>query len=78
MPERLLRRHFVRRFLDNDLISPDADRHEMLAAISAGLIAGGLFVTLMMSLKYVLQVFQSPGRTAVPALDDCSSCSAFR
>ena len=70
MPERLLRRHFVRRFLDNDLISPDADRHEMLATISAGLIAGGLFVSLVMSLKYVMQVFQSPGRTAVPALDD--------
>lgn len=70
MPERLLRSHFVRRFLDNDLISPDADRHEILATISAGLISGGLFVTIMMSLRYLLQVFQSPARTAVPALND--------
>ena len=70
MPERLLRSHFVRRFLDNDLISPDADRHEMLATISAGLIGGGLFVTLLMSLKFLMQPFQSPGRTAIPALDD--------
>lgn len=70
MPERLLRSHFVRRFLDNDLISPDADRHEVLAAISAVLIGGGLFITLMMSLKFLMQVFQSPGRTAVLALGD--------
>ena len=70
MPERLLRSHFVRRFLDNDLISPDADRHEMLATISAVLIGGGLFITLMMSLKFLLQIFQSPARTAVPALND--------
>lgn len=70
MPERLLRSHFIRRFLDNDLISPDADRHEMLATISAALIGGGLFITLMMSLKFLLQVFQSPARTAVPAMND--------
>ena len=70
MAERLLRAHFIRRFLDNDLISPDADRHEMLATISAVLIGGGLFITLMMSLKFLLQVFQSPARTAVPALND--------
>lgn len=66
MPERLLRSHFVRRFLDNDLMSPDADRHEMLATISAVLIGGGLFITLLMSLKFLLQVFQSPARRQLP------------
>jgi hypothetical protein len=28
---RLLIRHFLRRFLDNDLLSPEADRHQVLA-----------------------------------------------
>lgn len=70
MAERLLRSHFVRRFLDNDLLSPDADRRETLAALSGIVMGGGLFLTLLMSVKFVLQVLQSPARTAVPALND--------
>lgn len=70
MPERLLRAHFVRRFLDNDLISPDADRHEVLATVSAALVVTGLFVTMLMGFKYLSQIAQSPARTAVPAIDD--------
>src|SRR5258706_473923 len=31
---RLLREHFLRRFLDNDLISPNADRHEVLVLLN--------------------------------------------
>ncbi|MCA1563079.1 MAG: hypothetical protein LC753_03380 [Acidobacteria bacterium] len=65
----LLTRHFLQRFLENDLISPDADRHEVLSAASAVLIASGLFVTILLGLKY-LTPFQSPGRTAVEVLDD--------
>lgn len=70
MRDRLLTRHFVQRFLDNDLISPDTDRHEALAAVCAALISTSLFVTVLLSLKYLFQPFQSPGRTAVLALDD--------
>ena len=35
---RLLRHHFLRRFLDNDLISPNADRHEVLVLLAAALV----------------------------------------
>jgi hypothetical protein len=69
MRDHLLIRHFLRRFLDNDLISPDADRHETLATVCAVLISLPLFVTVLLSFKY-LGPFPSPGRTAVVALDD--------
>ena len=70
MRERLLTRHFLRRFLENDLISPDADRHEVLALLGAAMVTGGLFVSVLLSVKYLFQPFQSPGWTAVVALDD--------
>jgi hypothetical protein len=68
--ERLLRDHFVRRFLDNEFVSPEADRHDVLATVAGVLIAGGLFLTITMGGGYLSMFFQSPGRTAVPALDD--------
>jgi hypothetical protein len=69
MRDRLLTSHFLRRFLDNDLISPDADRHETLATVCSVLISLPLFVTVLLSIKY-LGPFPSPGRTAMVALDD--------
>ena len=66
---RLLTRHFLQRFLENDLISPDTDRHEVLSTASAILISSGLFVTILLGVKY-LGPFQTPGRTAVDVLDD--------
>lgn len=70
MHDRLLIGHFLQRFLDNDLISPNADRHETLAVLGAAVITGGLFLTVLLSLKYLVQPFASPGRTAIAALDD--------
>lgn len=70
MRDHVLTRHFLQRFLDNDLISPDADRHQILAVVCAALITSGLFVTVLLSLKYLFRPFQSPGWTAVVALDD--------
>jgi hypothetical protein len=70
MRERLLTRHFLQRFLDNDLISPHADRHETLAVAGAALVTSGLFVSVLLSMKYLFRPFQSPGWTAVVALDD--------
>jgi hypothetical protein len=70
MIERLLRRHFIRRFLDNDLISPDTDRHEVLATIAAIVISASLFLTMLMGLKYLTMIAQSPGRTAMGAIAD--------
>ena len=52
MRERHLVRHFVRGFIDNDLISPDTDRHEVLSVVCAALITLGLFVSVLRSMKF--------------------------
>ena len=70
MRESLLTRHFLQRFLENDLISPDADRHDALAVVAALLIALPLFVTALLSIKFLFQPFQSPAWTTVGALGD--------
>ena len=48
---RRLVEHFLRRFLDNDLISPDADRHEAIAVTLAALVSSGLFLTVLCSIS---------------------------
>jgi hypothetical protein len=60
-----LTRLFLRRFIENDLISPDADRAHVLAHTCAVLISGGLFVTLLLSLGYLSSPYPVPGRTSV-------------
>ena len=66
----ILTRHFLRRFLENDLISPEADRSHLLAVVGAGLFSTTIFVTMMMScFKYVVG-FYTPGQAAVASLDD--------
>ena len=69
MRERLLAAHFLRRFVDNDLISPNADRHQVFAVVAASLATSGLFVTILVTLKFQFQL-KPPGVTAVLALDD--------
>jgi hypothetical protein len=66
--ERLLTRHFLGRFLDNDLVSPDGDRHAAIAMIGGGLLTLGLFVSVLMSMGFLFMPLQSPGRTADLAL----------
>jgi hypothetical protein len=66
--ERLLTRHFLERFLDNDLVSPDGDRHAAIAMVGGGLLTLGLFVSILMSLGFMFMPLQSPGRTADLAL----------
>lgn len=67
---RILTRHFLRRFLENDLISPEADRSHLLAIVGAGLFSTTIFITMMMScFKYVVG-FYTPGQAAVASLDD--------
>ena len=70
MRERLLTQHFVRRFLENDLVSPDADRHEVLSLVGAGLLSATMFITIGLALKFMFMPLQSPGRTAILAVDD--------
>ena len=70
MREQLLTRHFVRRFLENDLVSPEADRHEVLSLVGAGLLSSTMFITIVLALKFMFMPLQSPGRTAILAVDD--------
>ena len=65
----LLARHFFRRFIENDLISPDADRHQTLAVACACIVSFGLVVTMLIALKYLAGV-PIPGQTALMSLDD--------
>lgn len=70
MASGLLVRHFLRRFIDNDLISPDADRHEVLAVTAAALSMSGLFLTVLLSIAYLFRPLQSRGWTALASLHD--------
>ena len=70
MRERLLTQHFLQRFLENDLLSPDADHHDAIAMVCGGLLTLGLFLSVFISLKFLFMPFPSPGRTAVLAVGD--------
>ena len=64
-----LTRHFLRRFLENDLISPEADRAQLLAVVGAALFSVTLLITLFMSFIYV-GVARTPSQLALAALND--------
>jgi hypothetical protein len=68
--DRLLTQHFLQRFLENDLLSPEADRHDATAMVCGGLLTLGLFLSVLVSMKFLFMVFQSPGRTALLAVGD--------
>jgi hypothetical protein len=70
MLERLLTQHFLQRFLENDLLSPDADRHDAIAMVCGALITLGLFIAILSPMKFLFMPFQSPGRTAILANGD--------
>ena len=73
MPARTLHatltRHFLRRFLENDLISPDADRSQLLAVVGASLFSTTLMVALFMSFPY-LATGWTPAGLAIAAMND--------
>lgn len=68
-PHGLLTRLFLRQFLQNDLISPDADRAQLLAVVSASILSLTLFVSAVMSVGYIGPLL-TPGMAAVLSLDD--------
>ena len=68
-PYALLTRHFLREFLENDLISPEADRTQLLAVVGALAVSLTLFISAFMSSGYI-GAFLTPGWAAVTALDD--------
>ena len=70
MRDRLLIRHFLQRFLDHDLISPHADRREVLTVTCAMLIVSSLFLAFFLAVKYQFNIFLPPGLTSLVALDD--------
>jgi hypothetical protein len=65
----ILTRHFLRRFLENDLISPDADRLQLLVVVGAGVLTTTLFIATFMSFNYIV-VPHTPAQAAVSALND--------
>jgi hypothetical protein len=65
----ILKRLFLRQFLENDLISPDADRTQMLAVVGSMAISLTLFISVFRSANYVMVVY-TPSQGAMAALDD--------
>ena len=59
-----LTRLFLQRFVENDLISPDADRAQVLSQAGAAILTGGLFVSILLSLPYLSTPYPLVNRTA--------------
>ena len=62
---RLVTRVFLRRLIDNDLISPHADRHESLAVLYSVVISVAVFGTFFMSTDYLAELVLLPGPAAL-------------
>jgi hypothetical protein len=67
---RLLTRLFIRRLLDNDLVSPHADRHDSLGVVYAVIVSLAVFITFFVATPYLAAYILLPGPTAVSALPD--------
>jgi hypothetical protein len=65
----ILTRHFLRRFIENDLISPDTDRLQLLVVVGASVLCTTLFISTFLSFNYV-SVKSTPGQLAILALND--------
>jgi hypothetical protein len=70
MRDRLLVRHFLCRFLEHDLISPNADRHVVLSALGGALVAVSLFVAILIATPYQFSPDMPPGMVSLSSLDD--------
>ena len=70
MRDRLLIRHFLWRFVEHDLVSPDSDRHAVLSAVGGGLVTVSLFLSMLVMLGYQFTNFLPPGITSLRSLDD--------
>ena len=70
MRDRLLVRHFLWRFLEHDLISPNADRHVVLSAFAGTLVAVSLFLAILIATPYQFSPDMPPGMTSLSSLDD--------
>src|SRR4029077_5579266 len=70
MRDRLLIRHFLWRFLDHDLISPNADRPVVLSVIAATLVAVSLFLAVLIAAPYQFFPLMPPGIVSLRSLDE--------
>jgi hypothetical protein len=68
-PHALLTRHFLGQFLENDLISPDSDRSQLLAVVTATMLSLTLFISTIMSVGYIGPLM-TPGLAASLSLSD--------
>ncbi len=68
-PYVLLTKLFLRQFLENDLIAPEADRSQLVAVVGAIVVSLTLFISVFMSSGY-LGAFLTPGQAAIFSLDD--------
>ncbi|HJU42308.1 MAG TPA: hypothetical protein VJ691_05815 [Vicinamibacterales bacterium] len=68
-PYALLTKQFLRQFLENDLISPDADRTQLLAVVGSLAVSLTLFISMFMSAKFI-GAYLTPGQAAVLSLND--------
>jgi hypothetical protein len=76
MPDDVLVRHFLTQFVDHDF-SADSDRHQTLAIAAAALITIPLFVTVFMSVKYLMHPLQASGWTETTLMgDEVTFCAA--
>jgi hypothetical protein len=70
MRDRLLIRHFLWRFVEHDLISPNADRHVVLSLLVAALVAISLFLTVLIAAPYQFFPDMPPGLVSLRSLDE--------
>jgi hypothetical protein len=70
MRDRLLVRHFLWRFLEHDLVSPNVDRHGILSAAGGTLAAVSLFMAVLVAWFYQLSNTMPPGFASLRSLDD--------
>lgn len=75
-PHAVLTRHFLRTLLENDLISPDGDRAQMLAVVGGGIVTLTTFMALFSSFRYI-GLPLTPGEVALMAFSDRSSYLAL-
>lgn len=68
MRDRLLVRHFLWRFLEHDLISPNADRHVVLSALGGALVAVSLFLAILIATPYQFFPLMPPGIVSLHSL----------
>jgi hypothetical protein len=64
VPDRPLTRLFLQRFVENDLISPEADRVQVLSQAFAAILTGSLFVSIMLSFPYLSAPYPLPSQIA--------------